>query len=150
MTPQRKLPAFQFYTGDWLKDTSLRATSVEARGLWIDMLCFMHESPRRGWLMLTTNAPMTTEQLARAAGIEASTCQHLLAELEANGVVTVEQITDVGIAYVSRRMLRDEATREKLSEAGKRGGRPTGKGDPKPFAKGEGRSSSSSSPSSST
>ena len=147
MTPQRKLPAFQFYPGDWLKDTSLRATSVEARGLWIDMLCFMHESPRRGWLMLTISAPMTTEQLARAAGIQAEICQQLLSELESNGVVTVEQIADVGVAYVSRRMLRDEATREKLSEAGKRGGRPVEKGDPKPTPKGGEGSSSSSSPS---
>lgn len=45
-----KLPSMQFYTGDWLKDPSIRRLSPAARGLWFDMLCFMWESPRRGFL----------------------------------------------------------------------------------------------------
>lgn len=28
-----KLPSFQFYPGDWMKDPSLRSVSLEARGL---------------------------------------------------------------------------------------------------------------------
>lgn len=45
-----KLPSMQFYTGDWLKDQSIRKLSPAARGLWFDMLCFMWDSPRRGYL----------------------------------------------------------------------------------------------------
>ncbi len=43
-----KLPSFQFYPGDWMKDPSLRSVSLEARGLWMDMLCLLFESVRRG------------------------------------------------------------------------------------------------------
>ena len=42
-----KLPSFQFYPGDWMKDPGLRSVSLEARGLWIDMLCLLFESGRR-------------------------------------------------------------------------------------------------------
>jgi hypothetical protein len=44
-----KLPSFQFYPGDWMKDPALRSVSLEARGLWIDMLCLLFESGRRGY-----------------------------------------------------------------------------------------------------
>ncbi len=50
-----KLPAFQFYPGDWLKDPAVRSLPLEARGLWIDLLCIMHESDRRGYLELNGN-----------------------------------------------------------------------------------------------
>ncbi len=43
-----KLPSFQFYPGDWMKDPALRSVSLEARGLWMDMLCLLFESVRRG------------------------------------------------------------------------------------------------------
>lgn len=43
-----KKPSFQFYPGDWLKDTALRLCSPAARGIWMDMLCLLHECPQRG------------------------------------------------------------------------------------------------------
>lgn len=45
-----KRPAFQFYPGDWLRSTDLRSCSVGARGLWIDMICLMHEGTPYGHL----------------------------------------------------------------------------------------------------
>ena len=153
---QKKLPAVMFYTGDWLKEPTLRATSLAARGLWIDMLCFMHESPRRGYLMLTREVPMQACHLARAAGTDLDTCEILLGELERNGVLSIvdlEDLDDHSSAFASRRMIRDETTRQKLSEAGKRGGRPKEsqrKASGKPTPKGQGGSSSSPSVSSST
>tara|TARA_R100001510_G_C7649102_1_gene206486 strand:- start:59 stop:832 length:774 start_codon:yes stop_codon:yes gene_type:complete len=153
---QKKLPAVMFYTGDWLKEPTLRATSLAARGLWIDMLCFMHESPRRGYLMLTKDVPMQPCHLARAAGTDLDTCEILLGELERNGVMSIielEDLEDHASAFASRRMIRDETTRQKLSEAGKRGGRPKEsqrKARGKPTPKGPGGSSSSDSTSSST
>mgnify|MGYP003142690261 CR=1 FL=1 len=146
---QKKLPAVMFYTGDWLKEPTLRATSLAARGLWIDMLCFMHESPRRGYLMLTKDVPMQACHLARAAGTDLDTCEILLSELERNGVLSIidlEDLDDHSTAFASRRMVRDEMTRQKLSEAGKRGGRPKeslSKASEKPTPKGPRGSSSS-------
>ena len=149
----KKLPAFQFYPGDWMKDPSLRATSIAARGLWIDMICLMHESPIRGELMITRHTPMSEAQVARVVGLSEQELLPLLEELVNNGVVSVAR--DNGIpTYYSVRMVRDEMTRVKLSEAGKKGGQPkhVAKGYPtdKPEQGSSSSSSSSSSPSSSS
>lgn len=148
---QRKLPAIMFYTGDWLKEPTLRASSLAARGLWIDMLCFMHESPCRGYMMLTPILPMKTVHIARAVGITEDECHGLLKELYQNGVAAYEELESIGSCWYSRRMVRDEATRQKLSDAGKRGGRPKSEASPKPKPKGPRGSSvsTSTSPSSS-
>ena len=82
-----KLPAIQFYVGDWMKDPALRSVSVEARGLWIDLLCIMHESPRRGYLENAHGEPLTPLQLGRMTGVHPNTVHRLLIELsEADGV----------------------------------------------------------------
>jgi len=47
-----KRPSFQFYPGDWLQRAALRACSLSARGLWIDMLSFMHQGSPYGHLTL--------------------------------------------------------------------------------------------------
>ena len=132
-----KLPSFQFYPGDWMKDPSLRACSIAARGLWTDMLCLMFESVRRGYLQHATGKPVSPEQLARMTGCSAEEVSRLLQELEDSGVFSR---TEHGVIY-SRRMARDEGKREKCREAGKRGGNPNLvvsplKGDPKGGVKG--------------
>ena len=144
-----KLPSFQFYPGDWMKDPSLRACSLATRGLWIDMLCLMHESSRRGYLQHPTSNPVTAAQLARMTGCATDEIDGLLQELETAGVCSR---TEHG-TYYSRRMVRDENKRKACSEAGKKGGNPTlmgrSKGGPKGRSKGEITPSSSSSSSSS-
>lgn len=127
-----KLPSMQFYPGDWMKDPALRAVSISARGLWIDMLCLMWESARRGYLVHATGHAVTPEQLARMTGCHADDVASMLSELENCGVVSR---TGDGILY-SRRMDRDERKRAACAEAGKRGGNPTLKGQPKGDAKG--------------
>lgn len=158
MSEQRKLPAVQFYTGDWLKDPALRACSAVARGVWMDMLCLMHESPERGHLMHANGKPVTAHQLTRMAGCTPDEVDAALEELDDCGVFSR---TEEGVIYC-RRMVRDERKRRLCSEAGKRGGNPTlkgrSKGDTKGEAKGDGNGdakrnrtpSSSPSPSSST
>ena len=39
-----KRPSFQFYPGDWLTDLALRRCSAAARGVWMDVLCVLHNS----------------------------------------------------------------------------------------------------------
>lgn len=132
-----KYPAFWFYPGDWMKDTDLRAVSVAARGLWIDLLCLMWESDKRGYLVLSSGKPATTEQLARMTGNAPEVVAELVNELEECGVTSR---SDEGVLF-SRRMVRDESKRRKCSRAGKKGGGnprlKTFKGDPKGQSKGD-------------
>ena len=123
-----------------MKDPSLRACSLAARGLWIDLLCLMHESPQRGYLLLTKTEPMHDEHIARCVGADQSLISNLIEELSKAGVLEFGDL-DGRNMICSRRMIRDESKREKCSAAGMRGGNPalkrTGKG-------GDGSSSSSS------
>jgi hypothetical protein len=109
-----KKPAFQFYPGDWLRDPSLRSCSLAARGLWMDMLCFMHESSRRGFLLIGI-MPVKADKLARMVGETLETTQILLHELREAGVFSE---TDDGTIY-SRRIVRDEAKSETNTKNGK-------------------------------
>ncbi len=129
-----KLPSFQFYPGDWLKDPAVRSVSLAARGLWTDMLCLMHEGDRRGFLQHATGKPVTAEQLARMTGCSTDEVSRLLQELSDSGVFSC---TDHGVIY-SRRIVRDERKRQLCAEAGKRGGgNPTFKGQDKGDTKGD-------------
>lgn len=43
-------PAFQFYPGDWLGNANLRRCSYAQKGIWLEVLCLMHEQPEYGIL----------------------------------------------------------------------------------------------------
>lgn len=43
-----KRPAFQFYTADWRNNAKLRRCSPAARGVWMDVLCVLHDSDEYG------------------------------------------------------------------------------------------------------
>lgn len=126
-----KLPWMKFYPSDWLSDERLRACSGEARGLWIDMLCLMHKSDRRGYLQLN-GQPLTLDQLARSTGRSTEESARQLQELKTSGVFSV---TEHGVIF-SRRMVREEGKSVKCSEAGRLGGNPTLKGQSKGQSKG--------------
>ena len=111
-----------------MKDPALRCVSYAARGLWIDLMCVMFESPSRGHLQMATGKPLTPEHIGRMTGGSADEVATLLRELEDAGVFSR---TDVGTIY-SRRMVRDEKIRSVRSDAGQKGaeyghlgGRPT-------------------------
>ena len=118
-TKRNLMPAILFYTGDWLKDPAVRCMSLGARGLWIDMLCLMYESPTRGYLSLLDGKPVTAVQLARMVGGTNEEVEMLLVEMRDCGVYS---ITDDGVIF-SRRMVADEELRELKSLAGKASGR---------------------------
>ncbi len=117
--PKDKRPAMQFYVGDWMKDPDLRACSLAARGLWMDMLCLMFESPRRGYL-LVKDRPASLAQLARMTGCASDEAASLLKELEDAGVFS--STTDKAI--YCRRMVRDAEVAAKNRANGSRGGNP--------------------------
>ena len=101
-------PWLKFYPRDWRGDQALRACSVAARGLWIEMLCIMHEAQPYGHLILGGRA-VSGDVLARVSGLGADECGELLAELESAGVLSR---TRKGIIY-SRRMVKDHSRAEK-------------------------------------
>lgn len=120
MTARVKRPAFQFYPGDWRRDAGLRACSLHARGLWIEMLCLMHDAEPYGHLVVGDGQAVDAPTLARMIGESAATARRLLGELEAAGVFSR---TPAGVIY-SRRMVKDEHIRTVRAAAGKLGGNP--------------------------
>ena len=115
-----KRPSFQFYPSDWLRDTALRSCSPSARGLWIDMICFMHEGNPYGHLKVG-NKVILPANLASMVGATLLEVEGWLSELHHAGVY---EIADTGEIY-SKRMVRDECLRNKRAEGGKLGGNPS-------------------------
>jgi hypothetical protein len=136
-----KLPAFQFYPGDWRKDLGVQSLNYHDRGVWFEMLCLMHESERRGALMLN-GQPMPRIALARVLGLPLDELNETIDRLIRSNVVTLElplkeqskgypEVPAEGVngredegVIICRRMVRDEARRQEQTEDGKRGGNP--------------------------
>lgn len=101
-----KLPAFQFYPGDWIRDP-VSGCSLAAQGLWLRMMFLAHDSDRYGYLS-HNGTPIPPEHIARRCGIPLDQYVTLLAELDAAGVPSR---TPEKVIY-SRRMVRDSKERE--------------------------------------
>ena len=101
-----KLPWIKFYPGDWLSDEALRSCSVEARGLWVDMLCLMAKSESHGHLLIG-GKPARAEQIARIVGLLPQKTMELMDELNSSGVFSFDKET-----IISRRMVKDERVRK--------------------------------------
>jgi hypothetical protein len=43
-------PSFQFYPADWLADANLKACTFSEKGVWIELLCLLHQAPEYGIL----------------------------------------------------------------------------------------------------
>jgi len=114
-----KRPSFQFYPSDWLRDTALRSCSTGARGLWMDMICFMHEGTPYGHLKVGDKVILPSN-LARMVGDSIEVVSDWLIELSQAGVY---EKTDEGVIY-SKRMIRDENLRIVRAAGGIKGGNP--------------------------
>lgn len=106
MARSGKRPSFQWYPGDWQRDTALRACTLEARGLWVEMINLMHDGEPYGHLT-AGGVPLDSDTLAKMVGIGPKRCNALLAELEKHRVFSRN---DAGVVY-SRRMVKDEHNR---------------------------------------
>jgi hypothetical protein len=114
-----KRPSFQFYPSDWLRDTALRSCSIGARGLWIDLICYMHEGTPYGHLKVNDKVILPAN-LARMVGETLEVVEGWLSELVDAGVF---QHDDDGSIF-SKRMVRDEELRNKRASGGVLGGNP--------------------------
>jgi len=111
-------PWMKFYPSDWRADPALRSCSIAARGLWVEMLCIMHEALPYGSLLIN-GARIDKKRLATLTGIRENECTVLLLELEGFGVFSRD---GDGTIY-SRRMRRDaEKSEEGRKQISKRWG----------------------------
>lgn len=131
-------PWMKFYPTDWRGDQGLRAVSLSARGLWIEMLMIMHEADPYGYLVLGTR-PVSNDILARMVSAQPFEIEQLLAELENAGVFNR---TGRGGVIYSRRMTKDRQKANKCRKAAKtRWAQPTGSTQEKPRPNGSTRGS---------
>lgn len=105
-----KLPAFQFYPGDWLRD-SVAGCSLAAQGLWLRVMFLAHDSERYGYLSINGVA-MPRDFIARKVGCSLDEFDTLLIELDRAGV---PGRTPEGIIF-SRRMVRDAKERQQAGQ----------------------------------
>lgn len=78
-----KYPGFYFFTGDWLKDPAVTACRPATRGIWMDLLCLMHEAGGRGQVSGSLHT------LARMARCTEEDLVAALEELEAEGTAEI-------------------------------------------------------------
>lgn len=123
MTEDVRMRWARFFWADWREDRKLRACSLAAKGLWIEMLALMGGDDEYGHLHSPEGGPMTADELALFVFAKTEDVQAALDELERRGVFSR---TEQGVIY-SRRMVRDGDQFAKFSEAGKRGGKPAHK-----------------------
>jgi len=116
-----KLPALQFYPGDWHKDQGVQALNLEERGAWFELLLMMHDSDERGVLVLN-GQPMSEAVIARRLGLLNQNANQILTTLLTYGVVSRREHDG---ALFCRRMVKDEKIRQIRTESGKRGGNPS-------------------------
>jgi hypothetical protein len=105
----KKLPYIPLYTGDWRKDPALSLCPPAARGVWIDLVCAMHDDNRSGELR------GTLEQLAVLGRCSTREAADALTDLRNNRAAEVVQRGDVYIVR-NRRMYRDAVRRKSKSE----------------------------------
>jgi hypothetical protein len=115
-----KLPAIQFYPGDWHKDQGVQALDLAQRGAWFELLLMMHDSDERG-VLLVNGQPMPDAVIARRLGLDNQTANQILTTLLTYGVASRRESDG---ALFCRRMVKDENLRRVRTEAGKKGGNP--------------------------
>lgn len=91
--------------------------SMAAQGLWINMMCIMHQGEPYGYYRFGANE-IPDEIGASMTGLSKAEYQKLIKELSDLDIFSVSKD---GCIY-SRRMVEDEKKREKFSNFGKKGG----------------------------
>lgn len=118
--PLRRLPALQFYPGDWHRDAGVQSLNLEEKAVWLELIFLMHDSEKRGFLVLN-GKPMSEGVIARLIRSDIPTVNRALSAIQNFGVASVEPET--GIMY-SRRMVREEEIRLINRMNGRKGGNP--------------------------
>lgn len=158
-----KRPSFQFYPGDWQANSNLRRCTHAEKGVWLDVMCLMHDQPEYGQLR------WPLKEIAQAVGAPISALRGLINKgvLKGDDKDVAEAFTytprsgrkdgepitlisiQAGPLWYSSRMVKDEYVRTIRGESSRFGGvnndspKDDTKAAPKPPF-GDGSSSSSS------
>lgn len=100
-----KNPAFQFYIKDWLSDPQLKMVSFQTKGLWVDFLCYLWESPDRGTL---SAAP---EKFCQMLGCSQAEWDQFYTEASVTKFADVTNRNGI-VTITNRRMYREEKERK--------------------------------------
>jgi hypothetical protein len=114
-----KKESFSFYPQDWMSDSRLRLCSAGARGLWIDILCLMHLSNERGYLLIDDTV-LDEQMLQKRLGYDAQEFDDCFTELRRYNIIK----KDENNRYFCKRIVNDQVLSEKRSMSGKLGGNP--------------------------
>lgn len=106
-----KRPWLKFYPSDWHSDRRLRMCSMAARGLWIDLIGYLHEGEPYGHLSIDGASP-NVEEIAALCGRPLLEIQTALTELETRKVFS----RSADGTIFSRRMVRDNEKSEEGRE----------------------------------
>jgi hypothetical protein len=109
MEPVAKHFYMQFDVGDWMKDAAVGRCAPATRGIWVDLLCAMHESGRTGELS------GTHDQIARLGRCSAAELTHALTDLQVTRAADVTTRNGV-VTITNRRMRREHEIRQKAAE----------------------------------
>ncbi len=158
-----KRPSFQFYPGDWSSNPNLRRCTFAEKGIWLEVLCLMHDQPDYGvlrWPLKEIAEAVKCKQadllaLARKGVLKGD--DKVITEPfvyvprsgRKDGDPVTLLATQPGPVWYSSRMVKDEYVRTIRGESSRFGAddgdapKPPRKVAPKP-PKGDGSSSSSS------
>lgn len=103
-----KLPFMKFFPQDYLYDT--RILTIEERGVWMDLLCFLWNSKERGEI---TTSP---QHLAQMVGMEGGRFEAVLNSISDKGICEVRRLSDGQVTLLSRRMRRESDAFKKNAE----------------------------------
>lgn len=111
-----RFPWFKFFPTDWLADASLASVSLQARGLWIELICLAHACNPTG-VLATNREAWSRDRIYRSIKGDVNVTRAAFDELVGAGVLS--QFGDDGLipgAYYSRRMVRDAEQRDNTRE----------------------------------
>ena len=95
-----KYPWMKFFPSDWIKDPTLSICSPQTRGIWIDMICAMHESDRSGEISYSY------QQLSRLCRCSIDEIESAVNELLESKTADVT-IDNGNVTLINRRMKRE-------------------------------------------
>lgn len=116
---RQKAPSFQFYPNDWLTDLGLTFSSYETKGVWIDLLCLMHNSEPYGFLSIKGKL-LDEKMIKKFINLSKSRFKIVWEELTELGMLK----QDENGAFYNKRLVEDYELRAKRSVAGSQGGNP--------------------------
>ena len=128
-----KRPSFQFYPGDWQANSNLRRCTHEEKGIWIDVMCLLHDQEEYGvvrWsLKEIAQAIGSTVQKLRSLvnkgvlkgaddGDECDELIYIPRSGRKNGDPVAVIMSQMGPIWYSSRMVIDEYKRVLRGESG--------------------------------